>query len=55
MFNELFKAAVGLVVETPAAVVADVLTMGGALDDRDKPYTAEALSKVIDNLQKATD
>lgn len=55
MFGNLLKAVVGVVVETPVAVVADVITMGGALTDKDKPYTAEALEKVLDNVQKATD
>lgn len=52
--GKLTKAAVGLVVETPLAVVADVVTMGGVLTDQDKPYTASALEKVVDNVQSAT-
>jgi hypothetical protein len=54
MFGELLKAVVGTVVETPAALAADVLTLGGALTDKDKPYTVEALQKVMDNLQEST-
>lgn len=57
MFNligNLTKAVVGVVVETPVAVVADVITLGGSLTDKDKPYTAEALSKVVQNVQDAT-
>ena len=57
MFNligNLTKAVVGVVVETPIAVVADVITLGGSLTDKDKPYTAEALSKVVQNVQDAT-
>ena len=54
MFEELLKAVVGAVVETPIAVVADVVTLGGALTDKDKPYTATAIEKVVDNVQKAT-
>ncbi len=54
MFNDLFKAAVGLVVETPLAVVADVVTLGGALTDKQQPYTSEALSKVVSNLENTT-
>ncbi len=57
MFNligNLTKAVVGVVVETPVAVVADVITLGGSLTDKDKPYTAEALSKVLQNVQDAT-
>jgi hypothetical protein len=55
MFGDLLKAVVGVVVETPVALVADVITMGGALSDQDKPYTAQALEKVMDNVTKATD
>ena len=57
MFNligNLTKAVVGVVVETPVAVVADVITLGGSLTDKDKPYTAEALEKVVQNVQDAT-
>ena len=40
-------------VETVAAV-ADVVTLGGSLTDKDKPYTAEAVSDVLKNLENAT-
>lgn len=55
MLSNLTKAVVGVVVETPIAVVADVVTLGGSLTDKDKPYTAEAVSKVFNNLQKTTE
>lgn len=55
MLGNLVKATVGVVVETPIAVVADVVTMGGVLTDKDKPYTAVALEKVVENVEKATD
>lgn len=55
MFGNLLKAAVGVVIETPVALVADVVTMGGVLTDRNTPYTAESLEKVVDNVQKATE
>jgi hypothetical protein len=51
--EDLAKAAVG-VVTIPVAVVADVVTLGGALTDRDEPYTATAASDVIKNLKNAT-
>lgn len=54
LLNGLTKAAVGLVVETPIALVGDVVTMGGALTDKDKPYTADALSKVVKNISETT-
>ena len=54
MFGELFKAVVGVVVETPVAVVADIATLGGTLSDKDQPYTATALEKVIKNIENST-
>lgn len=54
MFSNLLKAAVGLIVETPVALVADAATMAGALTDKKKPYTVETLEKVWDNLAQST-
>ena len=54
MFGSLFKAVVGVVVETPVAIVKDVATLGGALTDEEKPYTAQALEKVGKNLDDVT-
>ena len=54
MLGNLVKATVGVVIETPIAVVADVVTLGGSLTDKDKPYTAEAISKVVENIQEST-
>lgn len=54
MFGSLLKATVGVVIETPVALVKDVVTMGGAITDEDKPYTAQALEKVSQNLSDAT-
>lgn len=53
MLGSLAKAAVS-VVTVPVAVVADVVTLGGALTDKDKPYTAEAVEDFVDNLKDAT-
>lgn len=55
MFGKLLKAAVGVVVETPVAVVADAITIGGTLNNRREPYTASALKKVVENVQGATE
>ena len=52
--GSLAKAVVGVVVETPIALVADVVTLGGSLTDRREPYTASALSDVMSNLENAT-
>lgn len=55
MFKNLLKAAVGLVVETPLAVVKDCVTMGGAVTGEDEPATLTALKKVVKNVNEATD
>lgn len=53
LIEGLAKAAVG-VVTIPAAVVADAVTLGGSLTDKQRPYTADAVSDVVKNLQNAT-
>ena len=49
----LTKAAVG-VVTVPIDIAADIVTLGGALTDQDKPYTAQKCEQIMDNLKKAT-
>lgn len=53
MIESLAKAATA-VVTVPVSVVADVVTLGGSLTDKDKPYTAEAVEDLVDNLNDAT-
>jgi hypothetical protein len=53
MLESLTKAATA-VVTVPVAVVADVVTMGGVLTDKEKPYTAEAVSDMVQNLKDAS-
>lgn len=53
MLESLAKAAAA-VVTVPVAVAADIVTMGGHLTDKDKPYTADAVSDLVDNLKDAT-
>lgn len=54
MLKNLTKAVVGVVVETPLAIVADVVTLGGAVTEEKKPYTAQALEQVAKNVKDAT-
>lgn len=54
-FIESLAKAATAVVTVPVAVVADALTLGGALTDKEKPYTAEAVGDLVDNLKNATD
>ena len=51
----LTKAAVGVVIETPIAVVADAVTLSGSLTDRDESYTATSMKKIMENLSDATE
>lgn len=53
MFGELLKAVVGVVIVTPVSIAADVVTMGGAMTDKDEPYTATALREVVKNVQQS--
>jgi hypothetical protein len=53
LFGSLLKAATA-VITVPAGVVADIATLGGVLTEKDKPYTAEALGDMLDNLKNAT-
>jgi len=54
LLTGLVKATVIAVVETPLAVIADTVTLGGTLTDKDEPYTATAVSKLMDTVDKAT-
>ena len=51
LFEDLAKAA-SAAVAVPAAVVADVLTIGGTLADQAKPFTAQALDTLSEDLGK---
>lgn len=55
MFTNLLKAAVGLAVETPIAIVEDAITLGGAITGKDEPATVTALKKVAKNVADATE
>lgn len=50
--EDLVKATVS-VITVPVAVVADVVTLGGSLTDKDEPYTASAVSDLVKNLENA--
>ncbi len=51
--GNMAKAAVGVVVQTPLALVADVVTLGGTLTDKKESYTGAAVSNVYKNVEKA--
>ena len=51
---DLTKAVVGVVVETPIAIAADAITLGGTITDKDEPHTATALKGVMKNIEHVT-
>jgi hypothetical protein len=54
ILEDLAKAAVGVVIQAPIALVADAVTLGGTLSDRHESYTSNALEDVMRNLDNAT-
>ena len=54
ILGDLTKVVVGVVIETPIAVAADMLTLGGSITDKNEPYTATALKGVMKNIEHAT-
>jgi len=57
MFDFLEKTA-KLVVDVatlPVSVAADVVTMGGALNDRDEPYTISKGRRIVETTEKVVD
>ena len=49
MLTSLIKSAM-VVIEAPVSVVADVVTLGGALNDKDKSYTEETVEVFVKNV-----
>jgi len=52
ILNSLVKTAVN-VATLPVSVAADVVTLGGALTDKEEPYTAKTVSDIVSNLNNA--
>ena len=52
ILNNLTKILVQTAIDVPVAVVNDVVTFGGILNEKDKPHTVEALEDSIKNLEK---
>jgi hypothetical protein len=52
--GKLTKSVLSVAV-TPIDLVVDCATLGGALSDRDKPYTAERLEKAKKALDESLD
>ena len=49
IFGNIFKVVTDIV-EVPIAMVKDVVTMGGVLDEKKEPYTATKLKELKDDL-----
>lgn len=52
--NSTLKAAAS-VVDIPVSVAADVVTLGGALTDKENTYTGEAAGRLVQNVKDMTD
>lgn len=52
ILESVTKVAVN-VVTLPVSVAADVVTLGGSLTDKNKPYTVETVSDLVQNLKDA--
>ena len=50
--ESLLRASVAAV-RIPVAIVADTVTIGGALNGRDESYTASAAKDLVSNLEDA--
>jgi hypothetical protein len=50
-FGKLTKTLL-TVVETPVAIVKDVVTLGGAIEDEDEPYTVQKLKEIGKNYEE---
>ncbi len=54
MFGKLMRAAYDTAT-LPVAVAADIVTCGGALSDREEPYTVEKAKRIVDDVLTAGD
>ena len=48
-------ATIGVAVELPIAILADTVTLGGVITDRDEPYTSTAAKRISENISNMTD
>lgn len=54
MFGKLLRAAYDTAT-LPVAAAADFVTLGGALTDREEPYTIEKAKRIVDDVLTAGD
>ena len=54
----MFGKLIGAVIETvtiPVAVVADVVTLGGAINEKGETYTGSKIERIVDDLDGAAE
>lgn len=51
VLGSIGKAAV-TIISLPVKAVADVITVGGAVTNRDEPYTSQAVNDLANQLQQ---
>jgi hypothetical protein len=51
IFGKILKTTLD-VVTSPAAVVKDIVTLGGAVNERDKPYTAQKFDQLSNDVEE---
>lgn len=54
MFKSIMKAALSPV-DIAVGAVADMVTLGGALTDQEKPYTAQAAERLMENVSNSVE
>lgn len=54
ILKSTLKAA-SAVIDIPVAAAADIVTLGGALNDKPRPYTAEAAERLVENVKNIAD
>jgi hypothetical protein len=52
VLGSLVKATVAIV-DIPVAVASDIVTLGGALTEKDKSYTTDAAERLVQNIKDA--
>lgn len=53
-FLESTIKAAASIVSVPVSIAADAVTLGGTLTDKPRPYTADACSDLVRNVQDMT-
>lgn len=54
LFGKILKTAFD-VATTPIDIAKDVVTMGGAMTEQNKPYTAQKISRLLDDGEEIRD